>query len=121
MPKFSASSQEKLNTCHSDLNRLFSEVVKYMDCTILEGERSQEKQDKAFSEGKSQAQYPNSNHNTKPSNAVDVVPYPVDWNNIERFYEFAGFVKGVASQMGIKIKWGGDFKSFFDGPHFEVY
>jgi peptidoglycan L-alanyl-D-glutamate endopeptidase CwlK len=41
---------------------------------------------------------------------------------------FAGFVKGVASQMGIPIRWGGDWNSdnnlkdnkFDDLPHFEL-
>jgi len=26
----------------------------------------------------------------------------------------------VANELGVKIRWGGDFKSFFDGPHFEL-
>jgi hypothetical protein len=60
--------------------------------------------------------------------AVDVAPYPVDWNDKERFYYFAGFVKGVASSLGISIRWGGDWNSdnnlknqtFFDLPHFEL-
>jgi peptidoglycan L-alanyl-D-glutamate endopeptidase CwlK len=51
---------------------------------------------------------------------VDVVPYPVDWSDICGFYEFAGFVKGIAVPLGIKVKWGGDFKTFFDGAHWEL-
>ena len=60
--------------------------------------------------------------------AVDVCPYPIDWNNKERFYHFAGYVKGIADSMGIKIRWGGDWdgdtvfddQSFHDLPHFEL-
>jgi peptidoglycan L-alanyl-D-glutamate endopeptidase CwlK len=52
MPKFSEKSAEKLNTCHPDLVRLFQEVVKYFDCTILEGMRGRERQERFFREGK---------------------------------------------------------------------
>jgi len=63
-----------------------------------------------------------------PARAVDVVPYPIDWDDREGFYAFGGFVKGVASQKGIKIRWGGDWDSdndlhdqnFIDLPHFEL-
>ena len=46
MPKFSQDSFSKLSTCHPDLQVLFYEVIKYYDCTILEGYRNQVDQDK---------------------------------------------------------------------------
>lgn len=69
-----------------------------------------------------------SKHNSQPSKAVDVSPYPINWNNKEGFYHFAGFVRATAQQMGIKIRWGGDWngnfdlkdQNFFDLPHFEI-
>ena len=64
--------------------------------------------------------WPNGKHNKKPSLAVDVVPYPVDWSDIERFIRFGWFVKGLAIGLGIKIRWGGDWKRFKDYPHFEL-
>ena len=84
--------------------------------------------DKAFDEGRSKVKYPNGRHNAKPSKAGDVCPYPVDWDDLARFRYFAGFVLGVASQMGINIRWGGDWDSdtftkdnkFNDLPHFEL-
>ncbi len=128
MPRFGTGSMERLETCHSDLQRLFIEVVKTIDCKILEGFRGQEAQDTAFREGRSKIRWPNGNHNKKPSTAVDAVPYPIDWDDKKRFHVFAGFVMGVASQMGIKIRWGGDWDSdwdyrdqrFHDLPHYEV-
>ena len=67
-----------------------------------------------------------SNHNYKPSRAVDFSPYPVRWER-ERFIAAAYFAKGIASQMGIKVRlgcdWNGDLvfsESFFDGPHLEL-
>ena len=128
MPKFGKRSMERLNTCDEDLIALFQEVVKYFDCSVLEGHRGKDKQNKYFNEGKSKLKYPEGRHNRKPSNAVDVVPYPVDWNDREQMSYFAGFVKGVAFKMGIPIRWGGDWNNnndlkdnnFDDLPHFEL-
>ena len=50
MPSFSQRSLDRLATCHPDLNRLFTEVVKHFDCTVLCGHRGQEEQDKAAQE-----------------------------------------------------------------------
>ena len=128
MPKFGKTSRKRLNTCDEDLIALFEEVVKYFDCSVLEGHRGKELQNKYFKEGKSKLKYPDGNHNKKPSFAVDVVPYPIDWGDKERMIYFAGFVKGVAYQMGIPIRWGGDWNNnndlednnFDDLPHFEL-
>jgi peptidoglycan L-alanyl-D-glutamate endopeptidase CwlK len=128
MPKFGRKSRERLNTCNEDLIVLFKEVVKYFDCSVLEGHRGEKLQNKYFKEGNSKLKYPEGRHNKKPSNAVDVVPYPVDWNDREGMTYFAGFVKGIASQMGIPIRWGGDWNgnnnlkdnNFDDLPHFEI-
>lgn len=120
MPKFSEKSKLKLTTCHPELRKLFNEVIKHVDCTVIEGRRNEDRQNKLFEEGRTKVKYPNSNHNFIPSRAVDVVPYPIDWDNINRFHHFSGVVMGIASQMGLKVKWGGEFKNFFDGPHYEL-
>ena len=107
---------------------LFKEVIRYVDCSILEGHRGQDRQDSLYEEGKTKVKYPRGRHNASPSRAVDVVPYPVDWKDRERMTLFAGFVLGIASQMGINIRWGGDWDQDFevkdnmfdDFPHFEL-
>jgi peptidoglycan L-alanyl-D-glutamate endopeptidase CwlK len=135
MPNFSNSSLSKLSTCHPDLQVLFKEVIKYFDCTVTCGHRTQEEQHKAFIEGKSQLDWPNGNHNALPSNAVDVMPYPIDWNDRERLTLFAGRVLGIADmllaagEIHHKIRWGGDWNQdthvkdnkFDDLVHFEIY
>lgn len=128
MPNFSAKSQAKLATCHPDLQRVFNEVVKHFDCTIVEGHRGKEDQDRYYAQGKSKVKYPNGKHNKEPSMAVDVIPYPIDWNARDRFVYFAGFVKGIATSLGVNIRWGGDWdcdteladNTFDDLPHFEL-
>lgn len=128
MPAFGKTSVERLATCDPRLQELFKEVIKYFDCTIACGTRSKEDQDKAVAEGKSKTPYPKSKHNSNPSKAVDVYPYPVDFNDVNRMRFFAGFVLGIAAQKGIKVRWGGDWNrdtqlkdnSFNDLPHFEL-
>ncbi len=128
MPKFSDKSLGLLRECHSDLINLFQEVIKHYDCTVLCGQRTEEEQNELFRAGKSKLQYPESKHNGTPSMAVDVVPYPIDWSDSKRFYHFMGFVTGIASQMGIKIRCGGDWdmdnnfkdQTFHDLPHVEL-
>lgn len=128
MPEFSAKSLNELASCHPNLQKLFDEVIKRYDCTIIQGHRSPEEQAELFRQGKSKLKAGASKHNNMPSLAVDVAPCPIDWNDKIKFYHFAGFVLGVASQMGIKLRWGGDWNSdnnlnnqtFFDLPHFEL-
>jgi len=103
-------------------------LPKNYDCSILQGWRSNEEQEELFKAGRSKLRAKQSKHNYHPSFAVDVAPYPVDWENKERFYHFAGYVKGVADTIGIKIRWGGDWnnnnsfddQTFDDLPHFEL-
>lgn len=128
MPSFGTKSKMNLGSCHPDLQRLFNEVIKYYDCSILEGHRNEERQTKLYAEGKSKVQFPNSKHNSFPSRAVDAVPYPIDWDDTRRFYMFVGIVRGIASQLGINIRcgadWDGDLEvkdqNFHDLPHFEL-
>ena len=128
MPKFGKKSIERLSTCDQRLQKVFNEVIKYVDCSVLEGHRDERTQDRYFQEGKTKVRYPMGRHNTKPSRAVDVVPYPIDWKDRERFHLFSGFVLGLARGMGITLRWGGDWNMNFEGvdnkfddfPHFEI-
>ena len=128
MPKFGNKSKARLSTCDQRLQDVFNEVIKYVDCSVLEGHRSKERQKILYDEGKTKVRYPKGRHNAFPSLAVDVVPYPVDWEDRERFHLFAGFVLGVARRMGVTLRWGGDWNmnfevddnKFDDFPHFEI-
>ncbi len=128
MYKFGSRSKKHLVTLDERLQKVLNEVIKYVDCSIIEGHRSAERQNKLFEEGRTKVKYPHGRHNSNPSRAVDVVPYPIDWDDRERFHLFAGFVIGIAQSMGIKLRWGGDWNmnfevddnNFDDFPHFEL-
>lgn len=116
---FSGRSATNLSEAHPDLQRLFNEVLKIADCTILCGYRGEWAQNDAYRSGRSKVQWPNSKHNMKPSLAVDVAPYPINFSDIERFKSFAEVVKMCAKQLGIAVEWGGDW-AWKDYPHWQL-
>ena len=142
MPKFGRKSREHLETCHSDLQILFNTVIEEVDCSVTCGYRNKEDQDKAVASGNSKAVYPEGKHNSNPSTAIDVYPYPIDFNDLPRFYYFAGWVLAKAEilrnvgEIANKIKWGGNWRGLNNGkidfsynkrkdvlddlPHFEL-
>jgi peptidoglycan L-alanyl-D-glutamate endopeptidase CwlK len=126
--EFSYRSKKSLASAHEDLQKLFNEVIKIIDCTVIFGHRTEIEQEEQYRQGHTKLHYPRSKHNNKPSLAVDVVPYPINWDNRERFVYFAGIVKGIASQLDIEIRWGGDWdndnqlrdQTWMDLPHYEL-
>ena len=128
MPSFSEKSLARLATCDARLQRVFHEVVRHFDCTILEGHRDKERQNRMVAEGKSKVRWPHGKHNTVPSLAVDVTPFPIVWDDRERQTLFAGFVLATAKAMGVDLRWGGDWdrdtevrdNAFDDLVHFEL-
>lgn len=133
MPKFSKLSEERLATCHPELQRVMREAIRYVDFSVIEGHRGKAAQDAAYAKGNSKVRYPNGKHNKAPSLAVDIAPYPIDWSNnakaLERFVYVAGFVMCSARRLGVKVRWGGDWSpdddmrnegTFRDYPHFEL-
>ena len=139
MPKFSKSSLNKLSTCADDIRSLFQHVVKEYDCSILDGFRTAERQSELFRQGLSRrdgyAKKSKHQGDGLISYAVDVAPYPIpkDWGKsdvkeLTKFYHFAGYVQGVAEELNIKIRWGGDWdgdkhfkdQRFDDLVHFEL-
>lgn len=109
MPKFSETSLERLASCDEKLQSVCREAINFRDFTISCGWRGRDDQEKAFAEGKSRLHFGQSKHNVKPSRAVDLVPYPIDWDDRERFILFAGFVLGIASSLRVRLRWGGDW------------
>ena len=124
MPKFGKRSQERLKGVNVKLVNVLNKLIKIMDVTIIEGVRSEKRQAELLKKGATKVKY--SKH--MEGKAVDLAPYPVDWEDRERQTLFAGFVLGLARNMGIRLRWGGDWdmdfqvmdNRFDDFPHFEV-
>ena len=136
MPKFGKQSLDRLSTCHPDIQKVMNEAIKHYDFTILFGYRSPQEQFELYKQGrklvnnkweKVGATVTNldgitkvSEHNYKPSKAIDIAPYPIDWNDTNRFKDLAKVVKDAAKTVGVTIEWGGDWKSFVDLPHYQI-
>ena len=113
MPRFSRKSRSKLEGVDARLVLLLEEVVKYFDITVIEGLRSQERQDELVAQGKSKTKF--GKH--VQGKAVDIAPYPIDWDARDDFHYLGGFMLATAASMGVKIRWGGDWNasSLFKG------
>ena len=132
MPAFSTNSMQQLDTCDMKLQAIFHKVVVTRDCTIFEGHRPEDRQNEMFRQGRSKLRWPDSEHNSDPSKAVDVGPYypgeGIPWDDRDRWLYFAGYVFAVADGLGIAVRsgldWDGDLtftdQSFHDAPHWEL-
>jgi len=115
-----------LRECEPPLQTLMRRVLQEIDITVLCGHRTEQEQNEAYRLGNSRLKYPNSKHNKIPSQAVDVAPYPVDWNNTQDFEKLGIVVKRIWSEMteeergGWKLVWGKEFKGLVDYPHWEL-
>lgn len=130
--KFSKTSWARLEGVHPYLVDLFTAVLQLMDCTVIYGMRTFTEHQILFEKGLTKTM--NSMHLKQEDGrawAVDVAPYPIDWQNTKRFYFFAGLVIALADKYlpeGYYIRWGGDWDSdkdlddqtFMDLVHFEL-
>lgn len=85
---------------------------------VTEGVRSLERQRMLYNRGSSQTM--NSRHLT--GNAVDIAPLvngsaSYDW---QYYYPLSDVIKQAARDVGVDVEWGGDWKSFKDGPHWQI-
>ena len=124
MPHFGKKSKERLKGVVNKLIKVLNELIKIMDVTIIEGVRSSEKQEKLLKQGATKVKY--SKH--MEGKAVDLAPYPIDWDDLERFYYMGGMIRGIGKELGINVRWGGDWdsdgnirdQSFNDLVHVEI-
>lgn len=128
MPDLTPDAREKMRVLDKRLRQLIRELSLEWNLAIIETFRSKEKQDAAVASGHSKLHWPNSPHNHEPCRAVDMAPAPVDYSNTRRLIYFAGYVMAKADELGIKLRWGGDWKQsqcstaneFNDLTHFEL-
>lgn len=111
-------SRKSLEGVHPDLVSVVERAIKLteQDFMVIEGLRTVERQKKLLAEGKSKTM--NSRHLT--GHAVDLCPYPVDWNDHSKFKAIADAMKEAAEELNVPIEWGGDWKGGWDKPHFQL-
>jgi len=128
MPTFGRKSKERLGTLDEELQSVLKEAIKSFDFSIIWGHRGMAEQNEAHASGASQLRWPQSKHNSFPSTAVDIVPYPGLYEApYEKFFEMATYVLASASRLGVPLTWGGHWLNYGgpgyyrrDWAHFEM-
>jgi len=124
--KFSTNSKINLETCHFDLQWIAREALAMdlLDFSVVCGHRNKADQDWAYPKN-SNAKWPKSKHNKKPSDAFDLAPWingHVPWEEGDpdywAWYYLGGIIMTVARKLGLKLVWGKDFKGLKDLGHF---
>ena len=132
--KLGTRSKNNLKGVHPDLVKVVEKAIGLttQDFTVIEGVRTTERQQELYAQGRTapgnivtnaDGVKKKSNHQAKADgygHAVDIVPYPVDWDSISKFDNIAVAMKLAACELGVDIVWGGDWKNFKDYPHFEL-
>lgn len=134
---FGLRSRKNLETADPDLIKVAEKALSYgvMDFSVIEGHRSLARQLDLYKEGRSEIDGINrkGKHNYVPSLAIDILPYPAVingvnvWNDKHRWCQLSGLMFAAASELGLNIRWGGDWDSdgnnndsnFNDYPHYE--
>lgn len=120
MYKLGARSLERLEGVHPDLVAVVKLAIQKteIDFTVLEGLRTKERQVQLVASGASRTM--NSRHLT--GHAVDlgaILNGKIEWS-WPLYDKIAKAMKDAAEELNIPVEWGGDFKSFKDGPHWQL-
>lgn len=120
MNRLSIRSRARLKGVHPSLVAVVERAILLspVDFMVIEGVRTPERQAALVKSGASRTM--RSRHLT--GHAVDVaalVDGAVRWD-WPLYGQIAGAFKRTAKDLGVPVVWGGDWKSFRDGPHFEL-
>lgn len=132
-------SLARLHGVHPDLVNVVKRAaaLSIQDFTVLEGVRTIERQRELYAQGRIKpgkivTWTMHSKHFRNPvtgfGHAVDLAPWPIDWNDAKKFDAVAKVMLRAADQLGIGIRWGGDWdrdgkpreRGESDSPHFEL-
>lgn len=118
--KFGERSKLRMEGIHPDLIAVMELAIQRtpIDFTVLEGLRTLDRQKQLVAKGASKTM--NSRHLT--GHAIDVAPLDgksVSWD-WPLYHKLAPVIKGAADDLGVDLEWGGDWRSFKDGPHWQL-
>lgn len=128
MPTFSKRSLAARAELHPKLQQVVDAAILGVDFVILDAQRGRAEQEKAFKSGFSKAKFGQSAHNYVPAIALDLCPYPIDFNDAAKFRIIAKTIMACAAKLKIPLRWGGDWdmdgdwkdERFLDWGHFEL-
>lgn len=120
MSTLCARSERNLSGVHPDLVKVVRKAASYgeLDFVVIEGLRNAARQAELVKAGASKTH--NSRHLT--GHAVDIavrVNGQIRWD-WPLYHKLGALVKKAAAAVGVPIEWGGDWRTFKDGPHFQL-
>lgn len=135
----SQRSISNLRQVHPDLVAVVERAIQIteQDFIVIEGVRTQERQDELWAQGRTKPgpivtwTKDASSHGIGKDgygHAVDICPFPVDWNDISKFDLIYVAMMSAAQELGVRLRYGGDWdmdgklreKGETDSPHFEL-
>jgi len=135
----SQRSISNLRGVHPDLVAVVERAIEIttQDFIVIEGVRTQERQDELWAQGRTKPGQivtwtkDASSHGIGKDgygHAVDVCPFPVDWNDLKKFDAIADAMFDAAAEIGVRLRWGADWdmdgktreRGESDSPHFEL-
>lgn len=137
---FGDRSKKNLEGVHPNLVKIMETAISNspIDFTIIEGVRTTEEQKTLYAQGRTtkgmvvttkDGVKNKSNHQPKADgfgHAVDLYPYVngkvqvLDKETVPNLKKIAAHIKAVAAGLKIGLTWGGDWKTPYDPPHFEL-
>lgn len=127
--KFGARSTRELLTVHPDIQKVMFKALDLgvMDFSVIQGRRTQAEQDRLYAQGRTEPgpivtwtrdslHLPQENG---LASAIDIVPYPIDWQDEARFHQLSGIIKSAANLVGVELDWGYDLWGK-DMPHWQL-
>jgi peptidoglycan L-alanyl-D-glutamate endopeptidase CwlK len=137
---FSERSLNNLKGVHPKLVAVVKRALELtpIDFTVLEGVRSQDRQNELWAQGRTKPGpvvtwvQTSGTHGVQGDgygHAVDLAPYPIDWNDLRRFDQLANTMMAAARELGVTLRWGGNWdmdvviheRGESDSPHFELF
>lgn len=129
-------SLQRLSSVHPDLVRVCSLAIELspVDFTVTEGLRTIDRQKELVAKGFSKTfqskhlmQLDGFAHaydvvavgDLNKDGYIDAQDKALTWDP-SVYEQIAQATYRAAYDLGVKIRWGGDFKGWFDGPHFEL-
>lgn len=135
----SQRSLKNLEGVHPNLVAVVKRAIEIteQDFVVIEGVRTQARQDELWAQGRTKPgpivtwTKDASSHGIGKDgygHAVDICPYPVDWNDISKFDAIYVAMMAAAQELGVRLRYGGDWdmdgklreRGETDSPHFEL-
>lgn len=132
-------SLNNLTGVHPELVKVVKRAIEIteQDFVVIEGVRTQARQDELWAQGRTKPgpvvtwtkdASSHGIHDDGFGYAVDIAPYPIDWNDLKKFDAISKAMFTAADELGVRLRWGADWdmdgnpreRGESDSPHFEL-